>query len=331
MKTAILTNNVNDAKVVFGADFKEAMRDFGLLEKTITKSDLEKNPDLLKDAEYVFTTWGMPHFTNDEIKKFFPNLKAVLYAAGSVQSFAKEFLDEGISVHSAWKANAIPVAEFAFSQIVLASKGYFGSVKKAKHNRYGGFKFSNECTGNYKSKIGIIGAGGIGSLICEKLKHIDCEVLVYDKFLSKERADELNVSLTSLEEIFKQCDVISNHLANKEELYGVLNYDLFKLMKSHAVFINTGRGKQVKEKDLVKAMREVSSRTALLDVTSPEPPIILSPIRHTKNIILSPHIAGSTGKERERMSAFMLDEFNLLIEGKPPIYSVTKEMLKTMA
>ena len=53
------------------------------------KADLEKQPLLLADAEYIFSTWGMPAFTEAEIEKFFPRLRALFYGAGSVRGFAR--------------------------------------------------------------------------------------------------------------------------------------------------------------------------------------------------------------------------------------------------
>ena len=78
-----------------------------------------------KDVEYIFATWGMPTFTEEEIRSFLPSLKTVFYAAGTVRYFAEPFLKCGVRVHSAWAANAIPVAEYAVAQIILANKGYY--------------------------------------------------------------------------------------------------------------------------------------------------------------------------------------------------------------
>lgn len=93
------------------------------------KADLERQPLLLADAEYIFSTWGMPAFTEAEIEKFFPKLRALFYGAGSVRGFAREFLRKGIRVFSAWGANAVPVAELTVSQIVLAGKGFFQGLR----------------------------------------------------------------------------------------------------------------------------------------------------------------------------------------------------------
>jgi phosphoglycerate dehydrogenase-like enzyme len=135
----------------------------------------------------------------------------------------------------------------------------------------------------------------------------------------------------TLEELFSSCFVISNHLANNKQTEGILQYKHFSLMDDRGVFINTGRGRQVVEEDLVRAFTEKPERTALLDVSWPEPVELGHPFYTMKNIILSPHIAGSGGRELARMGDYMADEFARFLEGRPLRYEVTASMLATMA
>ena len=88
----------------------------------------------------------------------------------------------------------------------------------------------------------------------------------------------------------------------------MLDYALFSRMPRNATFLNTGRGAQVVEADLVRALREAPDRTAVLDVTFPEPPAADSPLNALPNVFLTPHIAGSKGREVERMGAYMAEE-----------------------
>ena len=327
------TKNINDAKRIYSCDIKNKIeQEFTVLsDKIFTKKDIKNNIELFAKANYIFSTWGIEYLTCDEIKKYLPNLEAVFYSAGSVQDFAMPYIENGIRVFSAYRANAVPVIEFTYAQIILASKGYFGAVKKAKINRYEGFKYSNQCGGMYATKIGILGVGSIGLGVAEKLQNNDVELYYYDPFLPEDVAKKLNLKQASLKEIFSQCDIITNHLANKDELVGILNGELFNLMKPYATFINTGRGRQVDEKGLCKALKKVNTRTALLDVTYPEPPRIFSKIRRLKNVILTPHIAGSNGREVQRMAEYMLEEAKNLEQNKELKNEITKEMLKTMA
>jgi phosphoglycerate dehydrogenase-like enzyme len=111
----------------------------------------------------------------------------------------------------------------------------------------------------------------------------------------------------------------------------MLGYAHFSLMNDTATFINTGRGAQVVEDDLIRALREKPDRTAILDVTEPEPPLEDSPLYIMENVFLSPHIAGSAGNEVARMGQYMLEEYRKLISGEPCKYEVTEKMLATMA
>lgn len=332
-RVVFLTSNQKQAERVFPPEMRQKIGEtFHVTqEKVLTKKMLQNDPNLAKDANYIFTTWGMEQFTKDEIKVFFPHVEAVFYAAGSVQHFAAPFIESGIRVFSAFSANAIPVTEFTYAQILLAAKGFFRAAKYCRFRRWAGFQYSDQCGGMYQTKVGILGVGAIGRAVAEKLQDNDVELYYFDPFLPKEVAERLHLKEASLEEIFRECDVITNHLANKDELTGVLSGELFASMKPYATFINTGRGRQVDEKGLVKAMRKVKTRTALLDVTYPEPAHAFGRLHRCKNIILTPHIAGSNGREVVRMAQFMYEEAQRFCNGEALCYEVTEQMLKTMA
>lgn len=289
-------------------------------------------PKRLAEAVYLFSTWGMPALTEAQIRSCCPALKAVFYAAGSVQEFARPFLKAGVRVFSAWAANAIPVAEFTVAQIILAGKGYFQGMRRQQsggREAFAAYSWSFPC--NYHTKVGLLGAGMIGSRVARMLQGYDLEVLVYDPFASDEKLASLGVRRGSLEEIFSDCQVISNHIANQPATQQMLRYAHFSRMKPNGVFINTGRGAQVVEADLIRAMREAPDRTALLDVTWPEPPQAGSPLSAMENIILSPHIAGSMNQEIARMGRFMLDAYEAAAAAQPCPHEVTLSMLDTMA
>ena len=327
-------NNSEKLAEVYGKEKISQMKALGMnVDTVLTKKFLEDNPDSARECEYLFSTWGMPSFSEDEIRKFFPALKAVFYAAGSVQGFAREFLNCGVKVFSAWAANAVPVAEYTVSQIILANKGYFGGsrIYKETRNKPKAHDYITKFPGNYNISVGIIGAGMIGKMVIQRLKDYKINVCVFDPFLPDEKAAELGAVKCSLSEIFKNCQTVSNHLANNPQTVGMIDYSVLKLMKKNATLINTGRGAQIVEEDLIKALKEEPERYAVLDVTDPEPPLETSELYTLPNVVLTPHIAGSFGNEVLRMSEYMLDEYESLINGKPNKYEVTLEMLKTMA
>lgn len=304
------------------------------LDETVyTSSDLRSAPERFQDTEIIFSTWGMPSLTEEEIRSFLPRLRAVFYAAGSVQGFAKPFLACGVKVFSAWAANGVPVAEYTVAQIVLANKGFYqtASLMKSGHARRARGVLSECYPGNYGVRVGLIGCGMIGSMVAEMLKSYEVEVAVFDPFLSCEKAERLGVRMLPLDELFATCQVVSNHLANNAQTRGMLGYTHFSAMLPYATFLNTGRGAQVVEDDLVRALTERPDLTAVLDVTCPEPPTEGHPFYTLPNCVLTPHIAGSKGNEVVRMAAYMAQELKLYLSGKPCRYEVSVAMLETMA
>ena len=105
--------------------------------------------------------------------------------------------------------------------------------------------------------------------------------------------------------------------------------ELFASMKPGAVFINTGRGRQVNEADLISVLEKRPDLTALLDVTFPEPPEDGSKLYNMPNVRLSPHIAGPLKDELYRMSDYMVEEFIRFANGEEAVHEVKPSMLLT--
>lgn len=333
MKSVFLCNDKSNPLRIYSDETRKALRELCALDDGVySKEDISANPSLFSDTEFVFSTWGMPVFTEEEIKSIFPSLKCIFYAAGTVQYFAKEFLSCGVRVFSAWAANAVPVAEYTVAQIILANKGFFPLARYQSVGELEKAAFLKECyPGSFGEYVGIIGAGMIGSLVIRMLADYNLKIKVFDPFLSDKTADSLGVTKCSLEELFSTCFVVSNHLANNEQTKGMLKKEHFSAMRKYATFLNTGRGAQVNEGDLCDVLSEREDLTAILDVTDPEPPTADHPFYSLSNCILTPHIAGSYGDEVKRMGEYMLTEYRRFISGETSPYEVTKKMLETMA
>ncbi len=333
MKAVFLCNDKNNPSRVYSDEVRNELKELtGLSDSVFSRDDVLSDTSLFKDTEFVFSTWGMPVFEDEEIKNIFPSLKCVFYGAGTVQFFARPFLNNSIKVFSAWAANAVPVAEYTVAQIILANKGFFSTSRYQSDGRLKEAAFLKDCyPGSFGEYVGIIGAGMIGSLVIEMLKAYNIKIKVFDPFLSDERADALGVTKCSLSELFSTCFVVSNHLANNSETQGMLKKEHFSLMRKYATFLNTGRGAQVVEKDLCDVLREREDLTAILDVTQPEPPEENHLFYKLPNCILTPHIAGSYGDEVKRMGEYMLSEYKKYVNDESSPYEVTLKMLETMA
>lgn len=330
---SLLIGDPNLIRRVYSEEtLKYLITEAALKPQVVTYTMLRDGSASIDDVECLFSTWGMPHLSEEEIIHYFPRLRALFYGAGSVKSFAAPFIARGIKVSSAYAANAIPVAEYTVSQILLATKGFFrssalysrGEISEAR-------RVAAAYPGNFAVRVGLIGAGMVGKAVCRLLKPYSMEVLECDPYLSDDTALELGVRKATLEEIFATCMVVSNHVPNIPSTRGMFDYRLFSMMQENATFINTGRGAQVVEEDLYRILNERSDLVALLDVTDPEPPHADSPFFTLPNAILTPHIAGSSGNETFRMGEYMLEEYRRFAAGQPLEYEITAEMLPTLA
>jgi len=274
----------------------------------------------LSDVELIFSTWGMPSLTPEQLA-LLPKLKAVFYAAGATDSFARPLFARDVKVLSAWLANAIPVAEFCAAQIVLGLKGYFRNSRMVTGRADWPKAHATAGPGCYGETVALIGAGAIATRTKELLEKYSVNVIVIPS-----RAGRRTVSL---EEAFAKCFVVSNHLPNRDDNIGVLNGKLFASMREGAVFINTGRGAQVNEAEMIEVLEQRPDLTALLDVMHPEPPEEGSKLYTLPNVRLTTHIAGSINDEVHRMDDYMIDELKRYLAGEELIYEVRESMLLT--
>ena len=327
---AFFSDNAFQINRVFGEGRKEWLQaELDFFPEIVSSESFARHLPALQQVEFVFSTWGMLQLNEEQIAQL-PALMAVFYAAGSVQYFARPFLSRGVKVLSAWGANAVPVAQFTVAQIILAAKGYFMAERICRTSA-GRNSFNNHYPGLFRTPISLLGAGMVGAKVIELLKPYALNILAFDPFLSQERADELCVERVSLEQAFQNGFVVSNHLANLPETRQMLTRSLFESLQPYATFINTGRGATVDEAGMLAVLARRPDLTALLDVTEPEPPQPDSPIYQLENVLLSPHIAGSIDREVLRQADYMLEEYRRFKNGEPLLYSVSLEMLKTMA
>lgn len=105
----------------------------------------------------------------------------------------------------------------------------------------------------------------------------------------------------------------------------------FRKMKENATFINTARGAIIRQDELIEVLKEREDLTALLDITDPEPPAKDSPLYTLPNVVLTPHIAGSGGKEIGRLGQYMANEVENYVENAALTYEITKESYERMA
>lgn len=283
----------------------------------------------LREIEVAFGTWNMRRLDREFLDAA-PKLRAVFYAAGSVKGFATpEAYERGITICGAWRANAIPVAEYTMSVILLSLKRFWQISRSAKNR--GILGFDEGVVGAYHSKVGLVSLGAIGRHVAKLLSAFEVDILAYDPFCNAEQAREAGVTLVSLEELFRVCEVVSIHTPLLPQTRGMIGAPLVRSMKTGATLINTSRGLVLDEEAVLEVFREREDLTAVLDVTVKEPPAEDSLIHKLDNIVRTPHIAGSMGSEIARMGDWMAGEARRFVAGEPLKHQITYDMLDSVA
>lgn len=150
--------------------------------------------------------------------------------------------------------------------------------------------------------LGIIGCGRIGRRLHAKAVGLGFrEILVYDPYVSAEEIAGLGGRKTALEELLREADFITLHVPLNKETFHLLAAPQFRLMKPHAVLVNTSRGQLIDETALVRALKNERSMSAGLDVYEREPLPDNSPLRMLDNVVLTDHTAYFSSQSIEEL------------------------------
>ncbi|MEU9206209.1 hydroxyacid dehydrogenase [Streptomyces sp. NPDC048332] len=271
----------------------------------------------LARAEVLITGWGCPP-VDATVLAAAPRLRAVVHTAGSVKSLVTEACwERGIAVSSGADTNGVPVAEFTLAAVLFAGKGVFAARERMRAERGALSPFElGSGIGNFGRRVGIIGASRIGRRVIELLRPFDLEVWLSDPYVDAAAARSLGVRPAGLDELLASCEVVSLHAPTLPETYRMLDRERLALLPDGAVLINTARGALI---DTAALTDEVASGriTAVLDVTDPEPLPPDDRLLDLPGAFLTPHLAGSLGKELERLGSAAVDEVERLAAGAP--------------
>lgn len=163
-------------------------------------------------------------------------------------------------------------------------------------------------------KIGIIGLGNTGKATARIAAAFGMQVSAYT---SKPQSElPAGMQKMELEEIFRECDVVSLHCPLTSDTQGLVNAARLSAMKPSAILINTGRGPLVNEQDLADALNKGVIAAAGLDVLSSEPPRYTNPLLTARNCFITPHIAWATKEARVRLMDIAVENLKGYMEGE---------------
>jgi len=230
-----------------------------------------------------------------------PGLRVIARAGTGVDNIdVHAATRRGIAVMNAPGANTVSAAEHAMGLLLGLVRHIPWAAEAMRRGEWDRKRF--EGTELRGKTIGIVGLGRIGGHIAQLARAFGMQVLGHDPYLAPERAAELHVKLLPLDQLLRQADVVTLHVAHTEQTHHLINAERLKLMRPTAVLINTARGELVDEAALADAVRAKRIAGAAIDVFATEPLPADSPLRQLERVILTPHLAASTAEAQERVS-----------------------------
>ena len=285
--------------------------------------------ELLKGATVAVTSWGNKPI-DAGLLAVCPDLKLLVHAAGSVKPVVSDALwDKGVRVSSSAPMLSMGVSETALGFTIAASKNFF-RLNDSLHN--GGWAEGKEDIRElFDLIVGVVGGGWAGRHYIELLKPFQVEILLYDPFISSEKAEAMGAKKAEFDEVLERSDILSIHAPSIPETFHMFNRETLAKMKKDAVLINTARGSIIDEQALYEHMKAGNLKYACLDVFDSEPPAADHPLRTLPNVIMTPHLAGLANNGLKKVGQHACEEIERFLRGEKMIAEVTKDMLARMA
>jgi D-3-phosphoglycerate dehydrogenase len=235
-----------------------------------------------------------------------PNLRLIGRAGVGVDNIdTAAATHRGIVVMNTPGANAVAVAELVLGSMIAMAR----SIPRANATMHAGKweKKSLQGTELRGKTFGIIGLGRIGLEVARRARSFGMELIGYDPFIAPVVARENNVTLVPLDEIFKRSDYLTLHVGLTTQTEGMINATSIKIMKPGIRIINCARGELIVDEALAEAIKSGHVGGAALDVFRKEP-LKDSAYFGLDNVLLSPHIAGSTDEAQEAIGIQLAEQ-----------------------
>ncbi len=241
-----------------------------------------------------------------------------LHGAGVDQVDTKAATEGGIYVTNTPGANAQSVAELVLGLIISFRRRIAEANSLVRQGRWEQARtLGRELKGR---RLGLVGYGNIGQTLARLASALGMEVVFWSR--SPHSPSQRGVAQVSLEEVFATADVVSLHVALTTETAGLVGRKLLSLMRKDALLVNTARGALIAQDDLLQALQEGWFAGAALDVFEQEPLPTNSPFLRMTNVILTPHMGGSTVECLARVAGIAARDIRLVLEGREPQFAV---------
>ncbi|MEJ7839746.1 MAG: phosphoglycerate dehydrogenase, partial [Thermomicrobiales bacterium] len=232
-----------------------------------------------------------------EILAAAPKLKVVARAGAGIDNIDLDAATRaGVLVLNAPGANAVSAGEHTISLLLAITRQLIHANESTHAGRWERKKMKPV---DLKGRtVGIVGLGRVGSIVATRLKAFEMHVIAHDPFIDPSRFDALGVESVELDHLFSASDVVTFHVPSTDQTHHLLNQESIVRLKPGAIVLNVARGEVVDEHALAAAIRSGYIGAAGVDVF-PAEPTRESPLFGLANVIVTPHIGGSSEEALE--------------------------------
>ncbi|RYL92778.1 glycerate dehydrogenase [Sporolactobacillus sp. THM7-4] len=293
-----------------GAEVECLMYDEAKNKKNIIKT--------IKDADIYITAVAS---ADAEVIDAAPKLKYIIKTGTGVDNIDVQYsTKKGILVSNAPGQNAEGVAELAIGFMISLSREITKLDRATKADKWEP-STGLECRGK---TLGIIGFGSIGKSVAKYAAAFQMKVIAFSHHKDYDAADKLGVIFTELDKLLSDADYVLVSTSLKKSNYHLIDKKALHKMKRTAFLINVSRGAIVDSRVLMKLLKERRIAGAALDVFENEPPKD-GEIPSLDNLIVTPHVGGTTLESANRIAEVTVDNIRRFIQDEPLLYVLNQQ------
>jgi D-3-phosphoglycerate dehydrogenase len=307
MNRVIVTDNLSEEGIKRLREFAEVD-----VELELSKEDLKER---IADYDAIVIRSGTKVTKEIVEAGSAGRLKVIGRAGVGVDNIAVETATEkGILVVNSPEANTISAAEHTIAMMLSLSRKIPDANASLKSGKWDRKKYMGvEVNGKV---LGVIGLGRVGGEVAKRAKGLEMKVVAYDPFITEEKAQDLGISLASLNETLKVADFITLHTPLTKDTKHLISDKEFALMKDGVRVVNCARGGVIDENALREAIKSGKVAGAALDVFEQEPPEDRELVE-LDQVITTPHLGASTKEAQKAAALVIADQIIDALQNKP--------------
>ncbi|WP_028391587.1 phosphoglycerate dehydrogenase [Bacillus cihuensis] len=256
----------------------------------------------------------------EELISSMPNLKIIARAGVGIDNIdVPAATKRGIVVVNAPDGNTISTAEHTFAMMAALMRHIPQARASLKNGEWKRSSFIG--TELYGKNLGIVGMGRIGSEIAKRAKVFGMDVLVYDPFLTSDRAKKMGVTSLELAKLLTLADIITVHTPLTPETRNLINKKNLLTCKKGVYLLNCARGGIINEEDLYELIIKGHIAGAAIDVFAEEPPLGHQ-LLELDSVIATPHLGASTKEAQLNVATQVAQEVLSFLNGNPVTSSI---------